>query len=126
VIEVLNRVRGPFNLSTAALVTAEAAVRDTGYAERCRAENARNREALARALSEVGVASDASEANFVLARFRDRAEAEACDRALRSRGIIVRKVAGYNLPHCLRITVGDAEACARVAEAVADFVRVGA
>jgi histidinol-phosphate aminotransferase len=126
VIEVLNRVRGPFNLSTAALVTAEAAVRDTGYAERCRAENARNREALARALAEVGVASDASEANFVLARFRDRAEAEACDRALRSRGIIVRKVAGYNLPHCLRITVGDGEACALVAEAVADFVRVGA
>ena len=126
VIDVLNRVRGPFNLSTAALVAAEAAIRDTAYAAQCRAENARNRAALAAALAAVGVPSDPSEANFLLARFRDRAEAEACDRALRDRGIIVRKVAGYKLPAALRITVGDAEACARVAEAVADFVRVRA
>ena len=70
--------------------------------------------------------SDPSEANFVLARFRDRAEAEACDRALRDAGIIVRKVAGYKLPQALRITVGDAEACARVAEAVGAFMRVRA
>ena len=75
VIEVLNRVRGPFNLSTAALVAAEAAIRDTGYAAHCRAENARNRAALATALAEVGVPSDPSEANFLLARFRDAAEA---------------------------------------------------
>ena len=74
----------------------------------------------------VGVPSDASTANFVLARFRDRAEAEACDRALREAGIIVRKVAGYKLPAALRITVGDAEACGRVAEAVGRFMRVRA
>ncbi len=126
VIEVLNRVRGPFNLSTAALATAEAAIRDTAYTDRCRAENTANRTALAAALAAAGVPSDPSEANFVLARFRDRPEAEACDRALRERGIIVRKVAGYKLPHCLRITVGDAAGCARVAEAVADFMKVRA
>ena len=84
-------------------------MRDTAYAAFCRAENARNRAALAAALAAAGVPSDPSEANFVLARFRDRAEAEACDRALRGRGIIVRKVAGYKLPHGLRITVGDAD-----------------
>ena len=70
--------------------------------------------------------SDPSEANFVLARFRDVGEAEACDTALRAAGIIVRRVAGYGLPQALRITVGDAEACARVAATVADFVRVRA
>jgi histidinol-phosphate aminotransferase len=126
VIDVLNRVRGPFNLSSAALAAAEAAVRDTGYTAFCAAENRRNRSALAEALARTGVASDPSEANFVLARFRDREEAEACDRALRARGIIVRRVAGYKLPQALRITVGDAEACARVAEAVAGFVGVRA
>ena len=77
-------------------------------------------------LRDLGVPSDPSEANFVLARFRDQAEAEACDRALRARGIIVRKVAGYKLPQCLRITVGDADACAQVAEAIGDFVKVRA
>ena len=48
---------------------------------------------------------------------------EAADRALRDRGIIARKMAGYQLPAALRITVGDAAACAAVAEAIGDFVR---
>jgi histidinol-phosphate aminotransferase len=126
VVDVLNRVRGPFNLSTGGLMAAEAAIRDTAWTAQCRTENARNRAALAAALAAVGVPSDPSETNFLLARFRDRAEAEACDRALRDGGIIVRKVAGYKLPAALRITVGDEQACARVAEAVADFMRVRA
>jgi histidinol-phosphate aminotransferase len=126
VVDVLNRVRGPFNLSTAALVAAEAAIRDRAYTERCRADNAANRAGLAAALRAHGVDCDDPEANFVLARFRDRAEAEAADRALRDRGIIVRKVAGYNLPQALRITVGDAAACARVAEAIGAFLKVRA
>ena len=119
-------MRGPFNLSTAALLAAEAAVRDTDYTAFCRAENTKNRACLAAALAAAGVPSDPSEANFLLARFRDPAEAEACDLALRARGIIVRRVAGYKLPAALRITVGDAEACDRVAEAVAEFMKVRA
>jgi histidinol-phosphate aminotransferase len=126
VIEALNRVRGPFNLSTAALVAAEAAVLDTAFTERCRAENARNRARLAAALDREGVPSDPSEANFILARFRDEEQAIAADDALRARGIIVRRVAGYNLPQALRITVGDAEACAAVAEAIGAFMKVRA
>lgn len=121
VIDVLNRIRGPFNLSTAALAAAEAAVRDTAYTAKCRTENARWRDWLAGALAEMGVPSDKSTANFVLARFADAAEADACDAHLRGEGIIVRRVAGYKLPHCLRITVGDESACRRVAHAVGQF-----
>ncbi|TPE47572.1 histidinol-phosphate transaminase [Amaricoccus solimangrovi] len=121
VIAALNRVRGPFNLSGPALVTAEAAIRDTAHADRCRALNAGNRARLAADLAAAGIPSDESHANFILARFRDAAEAEACDRALREAGIIVRRVASYGLPDCLRITIGDAEACARVAEVVRAF-----
>jgi histidinol-phosphate aminotransferase len=126
VVEALDRVRGPFNLGTPQLAAAEAAVRDTAYTARCRAETLRLRERLAADLAGLGVPSDPSAANFILARFRDRGEAEACDAALRDRGIIVRRVAGYNLPHCLRISIGDAEACRAVAEAVAEFVKVRA
>ena len=121
IIEVMNRIRGPFNMSSAALAAAEAAVRDTDYTEKCRVDNARMREWMATALAELGVPSDTSTANFVLARFADEAEADACDEALRKAGIIVRKVAGYKLPHCLRITVGDESACRRVVHAVAQF-----
>jgi len=126
VIDTLMRMRGPFNLSTAALAAAEAAVRDTAHTAFCREQNTANRAALAEGLARAGVPSDPSEANYILARFASRAEAEACDLHLRDRGIIVRRVAGYNLPAALRITVGDAEGCARVVEAVAEFAKVRA
>lgn len=121
IIDVLNRVRGPFNLSTAALATAEAAMRDRTWAEKCRADNARLRVWLAGALAEHGVPSDVSMANFILARFADAKEAEACDDYLKTQGLIVRRVGGYNLPNCLRITVGDEASCRRVAHAVGQF-----
>ncbi len=121
VIDVLNRVRGPFNLSTTQLETAEAAVRDRAHTDRCRSENARMRAWLADALNEIGVPCDVPHANFVLARFDNSAEAEACDAFLKGQGLIVRRVGGYKLPNCLRITVGDESACRRVAHAIAQF-----
>lgn len=121
VIDVLNRVRGPFNLSQPALDAAEAALHDRDFVTRCVAENARLRVWLAEALAERGVASDPSHANFILARFGSQEEAEACDTWFKEAGILVRRVAGYNLPHCLRITVGDEASCRRVAHAVGTF-----
>ena len=121
VIDVLNRLRGPFNLSTAQQEAAEAAVTDREHVERCRTENARMRTWLTAALNEIGVPCDESHANFVLARFESAETAEACDAHLKSQGLIVRHVAGYGLPHCLRITVGDEPACRRVVHAIAQF-----
>ena len=121
IIDVLNRIRGPFNLSNTQLETAEAAVRDQDYVAKCRSDNARMRHWLAEALAELGVPSDTSMANFVLARFASADEAEACDTFLQSQGVIVRRVASYKLPHCLRITVGDAASCRRVAHAIGQF-----
>ncbi|TMV09916.1 histidinol-phosphate transaminase [Ruegeria sediminis] len=120
-IDVLNRIRQPFNLSSTALLAAEAAVRDREYVEYCRAENTRLRMWLAAALAEIGVPSDPSCTNFILARFADRDEAEACDVHLQSQGLIVRRVAGYGLPNALRITVGNEAACRRVVAAVTAF-----
>lgn len=121
IIDVLNRIRGPFNLSTTQLEVAEAAVRDQDWVAKCRADNARMRHWLAEALAEIGVPSDTSMANFILARFASPEEAEACDDFLQSQGLIVRRVSSYNLPNCLRITVGDEASCRRVAHAVGQF-----
>lgn len=121
VIDVLNRIRGPFNISVPALVAAEAAVDDVEYVDTCRRENTIWRSWLAEALAELGVPSDTSCANFILARFADRDEAQACNAVLQAHGLIVRSVAGYNLPQALRITIGDEAACRRVVEAVLAF-----
>ncbi|MGH1577883.1 histidinol-phosphate transaminase [Planktotalea sp.] len=121
IIDVLNRIRGPFNVSNSALQTAEAAVRDQAYVAQCRDANAKWRDWLAHALGEHGVPSDTSLANFILARFGSEEEAEECDTYLQSQGLIVRRVKGYKLPNALRITVGDEASCRQVAHAVGQF-----
>ncbi|NVO54344.1 histidinol-phosphate transaminase [Rhodobacteraceae bacterium B1Z28] len=121
IIDVLNRVRQPFNLSLTALAAAEAAVKDEEFLAFCQAENARLRVWMTGELAKIGVPSDPSCTNFILARFANQTEAEACDDYLKTQGLIVRRVAGYNLPNALRITVGDEEACRRVVAAITAF-----
>lgn len=125
-IDVLNRLRQPFNLSVGQMAAGAAAMRDRAYTEKCRADNARMRHWLADALAEHGVPSDTSMTNFILARFASAEEAEACDKHLKSHGLIVRKTTGYKLPHCLRITIGDEASCRQVAHAVGQFKARGA
>jgi len=119
VIDVLSRVRQPFNLSNAQMDAAEAAARDVRYTDWCRRENAKWRDWLRNGLVQAGVGCDVSHTNFLLARFDSPAEADVVDAALRHAGILVRKVAGYKLPECLRITVGDEDACRRILDVVA-------
>lgn len=121
VIDALDRVRGPFNVSTPALAAGEAAIRDLGWREDCAVRNEAWRDWLARRLEEAGIPVLPSHANFLLAEFgADRVE--AADAFFKSRGLILRKVGGYKLPGHIRVTVGDEEACRRVADAAAAFM----
>lgn len=122
IIDTLNRLRGPFNLAVPALKAAEVAMRDVGYTDWCRKENARMRDWVAGELAAMGVACDPSEANFILARFSDEAQAEAVDAYLKTKGLIVRMVASYGLPNCLRITIGTEAACKRVVAAIKEVL----
>ena len=121
IIDTLNRMRGPFNLSDVQLDGAEAAMRDRDWVARCLAENARMRDWLRAALADIGIPTDESHTNFVLARFASEAEADAADTALKADGIIVRPVKGYKLPDCLRITVGTEADCRRVVDTLRRF-----
>lgn len=113
-IDVMTRIRQPFNLSVVQLAAAEAAVRDRDWVTRCAALNADQRARLRGALGQLGIACDASDTNFVLARMGSVAEADAAEAALVADGILVRRVGGYGFPEALRITVGDAEQTGRV------------
>ncbi|WP_234853298.1 histidinol-phosphate transaminase [Paracoccus everestensis] len=122
IIDVLNRIRQPFNLSNAQMAAAEAAILDTAFRDRCADLNARMRERMRNLLIQMGIGCDESFANFVLARFADPAQAEAADAALRDDGILVRRVAGYGLPAALRITVGDEDGVTRVLDSLGRFM----
>ena len=122
VIDVLNRARGPFNVSLLAQEAGVAALAEPHWVEAGRAHNATQRARLTAALEALGIKVWPSEGNFVLADFGLPANADAADAALRRRGILVRAMRAYNLPHCLRITVGTAEECDLVADALADRI----
>lgn len=123
IVDVLNRVRGPFNVSIAGQAAAIAALAETGWLERCRAHNGEYRAKLTAALRAAGIAVGESEGNFVLADFGSNEKADAANAFLRTRGLIVRGVRGYGLPTCLRITVGTAEEVGLVSDALTEFMK---
>ncbi|HQT67764.1 MAG: histidinol-phosphate transaminase [Rhodospirillales bacterium 20-60-12] len=121
IIDVLNRLRGPFNVNAAAAAAGIAALAEPGWVERLRAHNSRAKAKLAGQLRALGVRVHDGECNFLLADFGTEAQAQAADEALRARGIIVRPVKSYGLPACLRITIGTDEECDMVADGLAAF-----
>jgi histidinol-phosphate aminotransferase len=125
VIDVLNRVRAPFNVTIASQAAAVAALNEPGWVEKGRIHNREYRSRLAQGLEAAGIKVWPSEGNFVLADFATTVRAKAADAFLRSRGIIVRPVGAYGLPHCLRITVGLAEEVERVIETLTEFMARG-
>ena len=122
IFDVLNRVRSPFNVSVPAQAAGIAALAEKGWVERSVAHNTRARAALAAALTAHGISVLPSVGNFLLADFTTPERAIAADAFLRTRGLIVRRVAGYGLPHCLRITIGTDEECGLIAEALGAFM----
>ena len=122
VVDALNRVRGVFNVNIAAQAAAVAALAEPGWVERNRDHVVEWRGRLAAALQAAGIKVWPSEGNFLLADFGVAARADAANAWLKSRGIIVRAMGSYDLPQCLRITVGTGEECGLVAEALAAFM----
>lgn len=120
-IDVMTRIRQPFNLSVVQLAAAEAAALDRDWAQTCVTMNAAQRARLVGGLRQHGIACDDSHTNFVLARFQDEAEANAMEQAFQNDGILVRKVGGYGFPEGLRITVGRPEDNDRVLASIAKF-----
>lgn len=121
VIDVLNRTRPPFNVNMFAAAAGIAALAEPGWLEKSRAHNTAAKRRLAERLTQLGLKVHPSEANFILTDFATPERALAADEFLRKRGIIVRRVASYGLPHCLRITIGTNDECNLVATALADF-----
>jgi len=114
VVDAVGRVRGAFNVSLPAQAAAIAALSETDWVERGRTHNSTARDALTRGLADLGIPTTESEGNFVLADFGTATAARAAFDALKARGIIVRAMGGYDLPQCLRITVGLHEEVAAV------------
>jgi histidinol-phosphate aminotransferase len=104
-LEPIRRVVPPYSLNVAASIALPAALADTGHVERYLRETAESKQMLYEALDRLGVPYWPSEANFVLARFGDRAGQVIA--GLRSKDIYVRdRSSDQACPGCVRITTG--------------------
>jgi histidinol-phosphate aminotransferase len=124
VIDAVNRVRGPFNVNAVAIAAGAAAIRDRAHVEKSVEHNNRWLPWVTGELEALGLKVTPSVANFVLIHFPDdtRHDAEAADRFLLSKGLVVRRVAAYGFPNALRMTIGGEEANRGVIAALKDFL----
>ena len=121
-VEVLNRLRGPFNVNNTAQATALAALGDQAFVAHSRAHNRVERERFVeklRALGNHGLRPLPSEANFVLVLFEGALTAEVAYNGLSEAGTIVRWLPGQGLPQALRITIGTAAQMDAIADVLA-------
>ena len=104
IIDLLNRIRQPFNINSLALVAAEAALDDTDHLCRSRQVNSQGMEALGAGFDRLGLGYIPSAANFITIDLRQ--SAMPIYTAMLWRGVIVRPLGNYKMPNHLRITVG--------------------
>jgi histidinol-phosphate aminotransferase len=124
VVDVINRVRGPFNVSAPAIAAGVAALADTEHVERSRTHNEKWLPWLTEEITKLGLTVTPSVANFILIHFPEAKgkTAKEADEFLTKRGLVLRAVAAYQLPNCLRMTVGTEEANRLVVQALKDFL----
>lgn len=124
VADALNRIRGPFNLSGPAIASGAAAVEDVAHVETAKQHNDAELPRVTKALHALGLKPTPSVANFVLFHFPDGGAktANGADDYLKSKGVILRKVAAYNLPNALRMTIGSEADNNRALEALAAYL----
>ena len=125
VADVLNRVRGPFNVSAAAQAAGVAALEDLAFTDKSRAHNDIWLPWLTQQLTSLGLKVLPSVGNFVLVEFpaNGAKNATAANAQLNARGIIPRAVANYGLPNHIRITIGTEAEMRAVVDALAEFMR---
>ena len=122
VIDVLNRIRGPFNVTSGAIAAGVAAMEDQAFVESAIDHNAKWLPWLAAALAKLGITVTPSVGNFLLLNFPPHRNAHAADAYLLEHGIVARRMDAYGLPGALRLTVGDEEANHAVVAALKDFM----
>ena len=109
IIDVINRIRGPFNVGAPSQAAGVAALGDTDFLAQAQSHNATWLAWLSDQLTGLGLSVVPSVANFVLVKFDSIDEARACDLFLQDKGFFLRRMDEYGFPDHLRLTVGPVD-----------------
>ncbi|WP_018690217.1 histidinol-phosphate transaminase [Ahrensia kielensis] len=126
IVDAINRVRGPFNVNTAAIAAGAAAMKDRAHIDKAIAYNEEWLPKLTEAFTNIGLKVTPSVGNFVLIHFPDGDAVHTSQGAndyLIERGFVLRAVAAYGLPNALRMTIGSEEANLGVINALTEFMK---
>src|SRR5690606_33858864 len=125
VVDALERVRDPFNVTATAVEAGAAAMLDRAHVDKSVAHNERWLPWLSEELARLGLRVTPSVCNFLLVHFpeAEKHSAARADNYLTARGYILRRVAGYGFPNALRMTVGTEEANRGVVAALSEFLK---
>lgn len=118
IADVINRIRGPFNVSAPAIAAGVAALGDQKFVAENKAFNKAERDRLSQAIGGLGLEFKKSFGNFVLVRFPDTSgqTAKETQDFLRNNGVIVREMGAYKLGNWLRISIGSRKSNDRLLE----------
>jgi histidinol-phosphate aminotransferase len=123
IVDAVNRIRGPFNVSVPAMRAAVAAIEDAAHLETSKAHTEKWRGWLTEEIQKLGLNVTPSVANFILIHFptgKGKTAADA-DAFLTKRGLVLRALGNYKLPHALRLSIGTEEANRLVVGALREF-----
>ncbi|ABI66671.1 histidinol-phosphate transaminase [Maricaulis maris] len=125
IIDVLHRVRGPFNVNMAAIEAGTAAIQDRDFMKRSVEHNEEWVAFLRQQIGGLGLEVTPSVCNFVLIHFPETPGKTAADADayLTSQGLIIRAVDPYGLPNALRATVGSETENRRLVDALSTFMK---
>jgi histidinol-phosphate aminotransferase len=124
IIDVVNRIRSPFNVSGPALAAGAAAVSDRQFTAAAREFNNHWLAFLTHEITQLGLKVHPSIGNFVLVQFpASRHTASAANAYMTDAGLIPREVTNYGLPDCLRISVGLEADNKAVVKTLSDFLK---
>ncbi|MEO1252656.1 MAG: histidinol-phosphate transaminase [Pseudomonadota bacterium] len=114
IADVLNRIRGPFNVTAGAQAAGLAALEDQDFIQRNRAFNRKEREIMLQRLGGLGLDCAPAHGNFILFRAPGgEKEAKALCAFLAENGVLIREMGEYRLPDYLRVSIGAEAANAK-------------
>ena len=119
--DVLMAIREPFSVNAAAALAGIAAINDRDFINQALEHNALWMPRMQDSIRQSGFSPLPSHGNFFLIKFADSDEAEAAYKFMYDRGILLRDMKPYNLPDCLRMSLGNAEEMELTIGAFKDF-----
>jgi histidinol-phosphate aminotransferase len=119
-IQVLEKVRQPFNINALVQAGALAALDDSEHLTRTRTNNLKGLAFFETAFKQLTLEYVPSAGNFILVKV---GEGQRVCAEMQKLGVIVRPMAGYQLPEWIRISVGTTEENARCLETLKQVLK---